>query len=164
MDKPKVRLRRLIITPLLNHNESVHHMRSALCTHVFRLCSSTDPVVHGSKHAGLGQMWVELEHFLQQNTSRNPFIYCEEEQELRCDESDEHPRHLDEKATGGGVTFGGYVKVQGAPYAYDQGAGAKRDNPKSTALLWFPHPLIWGVARSGGRILHLFRGTGKTTK
>ena len=100
-------------------------MRLALGTHVFRLCSSTDPVVHASKYSGFGQMWVELQHFFQQNTSRNSFVYCKVEQELRCDESGEHPRHLDEEATGDGVTFGGYVEVQGAPYAYDQGAETK---------------------------------------
>ena len=105
--------------PLVNHNESIHHMGLVLGTHVFRLCSSTGPVVHASKHSGLGQMWVELQHFLQQNTSLNPFIYCKIEEELRCDESDEHPRHLDEKAMGSSVTFGGYVEVQSAPYAYD---------------------------------------------
>ena len=80
-------------------------------------------------------MWMELQHFLQQSTSHNPFIYCEEEQALWCEESDEHPRHLDEKATGGGVTFGGYIEVQSAPYAYDQGAEAKRDDSKSAPLI-----------------------------
>ena len=87
-------------------------------------------------------MWVELQHFLQQNSSPNPFIYCEEEQELWCDERDEHPRHLDEEAAGDGVTFGGYVEMQSAPYAYDNGAEAKRDDPKCPPLLWFSHPLI----------------------
>ena len=85
---------------------------------------------------------VELQYFLQQHASRNPFIYREVEQDLRCDESDEHPRHLDEKATGDGVTFGGYVEVQGAPYAYDQGAEAKRDDTISTPLLGFSSPPI----------------------
>ena len=160
-----MRLRRplyRIITPLLSHNESLYHVSLELGTHIFRLCSSTDPVVHASEHSGLGQMWVELQHFLQQNTSHNSFIYCEEEQDLWCDESDEHPRHLDEKATGSGVTFGGYVEVDSAPYAYDQGAEAKRGDPKSAPLLWFCHPLIRGVARSGSiscRILHLFFGS-----
>ena len=122
MDKPEGRLRRLLYgttLPLLSRNESLHHVRLALGTHIFRLCSSTDPIVQASKPSGLGQMWVELQHFLQQNTSLNPFIYCKIEEELRCDESDEHPRHLDEKATGDGVTFGGYVEVHSAPYAYD---------------------------------------------
>ena len=124
MDKPEVRLRGLlygIITPLLRHNESVHHVSLALGTHV---CSFTDPVIHASKHSGLGQVWVELQHFLQQITNRNPFINCEVEQAFRCEESKDHPRHLEENATGDGVTSGGYVKVQSAPYAYDQGAEA----------------------------------------
>ena len=56
-------------------------------------------------------MWVELQHFLQQDASRNHLVYCKVEQELRCEESDEHPRHLDEKATGGGITSDGYIKV-----------------------------------------------------
>ena len=168
MDKSKVRLWCLlygIITPLLSHNGSLNHVSLALGTHIFRLGSSTDPVVHASKHSGLNQMWVEFLHFPQQNTSRNPFIYCEVEQELRCQESDEHPNYLDEKATGIGVTFGGYVKVQSAPYAYDQGAEAERDNPKSAPLLWFSHPPRWGVARNGSiipGILHLFCGSVKT--
>ena len=92
-------------------------------------------------------------------------MYCEEEQGLRCDESNDHPRHLDENATSDGVTSDGYVKVQSAPYAYDQGAEAKRDDPKSTPLLWFSHPLIWGVARSGSiccKIFHLFCGSVET--
>ena len=107
-------------------------------------------------------MWMELQHFLQQNANRNPFIYCEVEQDLRCDESDEHPRHLDEEAAGDGVTFSGYAKVHSTPYAYDQGTEAKRDDPKGTPLLWFCHPLIWRVSRSGSiscRILHVFCGS-----
>jgi len=80
-------------------------------------------------------MWVELQCFLQQSNSIDPFIYGEEEQDLRCDESDEHPRHLEEKAMGGAVMPDGYVKVQSAPYAYDQGGGAERDNPKSAPLV-----------------------------
>ena len=114
MDEAEVWLRRLlyeVITLLLRHNELLYHVILALDTHVFRPCSSTDPVVHASKHSGLGQMWVELQHFLQQKASRNHFVYCKVEQELRCEESDEHPRHLEEKATSGGVTLDGYVKV-----------------------------------------------------
>ena len=144
----------------------LYHVISALGTHVFRFCSSTDPVVHAGKLSGLDQMWVELLHFLQQYTGINPFIYCEEEQELRCEESDEHPRHLEEKTTGDSVTSFGYVEVQSAPYTYDQGAGAKRDNSKRAPPLWFGLPVIWGVARSCGigcKILHLFCGTVKTT-
>ena len=114
MDKAEVSLRRLlygIITLLLSQNESLYHVCLVLGTHVFRLCSSTDPVVHASKYSGLGQMWVVLQHFLQQNTSRNPFIYCEVEQDLRREERDYHPRHLEEKATGVGVTLDRYVEV-----------------------------------------------------
>ena len=168
MDKPKVRLRRLpygIITPLLNHNELLHRVRLESSTHISRLCSSTDPVVHASKHSRFGQIWVELQHSLQQKTSRNSFIYCEEEQELRCDESDEHPRQLDDNTTGGGVTFGVYAEVHSAPYAYDQGTEAKRGDPKGAPPFWFCLPLIQGVARSGSiscRILHLFRGSVKS--
>ena len=80
-------------------------------------------------------MWVEFVHFLQHVTSLNPFMYCEVKQDLRCEESEYHPKHLGEKATGGGVTFGGYAEVQSAPYAYDQGAEAKREDPKSAPLL-----------------------------
>jgi len=117
-----MRLRRLlyeIITPLLSHNELIDHGRLAFGTHVFRLYSFTDPVAHANKHPRLDQTWVELLHFPQQNLSIDPFIYCKEEQELRCEESDEHPRHLEEEATCGGVTSDGYVKVQSAPYAND---------------------------------------------
>ena len=103
---------------------------------------SADPFVHASKDSGLGQMWVELQHFLQQDISIDPFIYCEVEQELRCEESDEHPRQVEEKATGVGVTSAGYVEVQSAPYAYDHGAGAKRDDCKSAPPLWFGLPVI----------------------
>ena len=162
MDKPEIRLKRLVyatITPLLNHNEPLHHLRLVLGTHI---CS--DPLVQASQLSGLGQMWVDSQHFLHQSTSHNPFICCKEEQELRCEESDEHPRHLDEKATGVGVALGGYIEVQSAPYAYDQGAVAKRDDPKCTPLLWFFHPLIRGVAGTGStscRILHLVCGTVK---
>ena len=38
----------------------------------------------------------------------------------------------------------------------------KRDDPKSSLLLWFSHPPIMGVARTGSiscRILHLFCGS-----
>ena len=138
MDTPEVRLTRLlfwIITLLLNHNESLYQVRTVLGTHVFRLCASTDPVVHSSKQSGLGQMWVQLVHFLQQSINFNPFMYCEVKQDLRCEESEDHPKHLGEKATGGGVTFGGYVEVQSAPYTYDQGAEAYREDPKSAPLL-----------------------------
>ena len=124
VDKPEVWLRRLvygIITPLLSHNESLHHVSLELGTHV---ASSTDPVIHASKHSGHGQMWVELQHFLHQITSHHPFLYCEEEQGLRCEESEDHPSHLEANATSDSVTSGGYVKVQSAPYAYDQGAKA----------------------------------------
>ena len=70
-------------------------------------------------------MWVELQDFLQQYAGLDPFMYCEVKQDLRCEESDEHPRQLEEKATGFGVTPDRYVEVQSAPYAYDQGAEAK---------------------------------------
>ncbi len=160
MDKAEVRLRSPLyefITLLLSHNELLDHASLAWGAHVFRLCSSADPVVDVSKHSGLGQMWVELQHLLQQQGGRNPFIYCEVKQDLRCEESEDHPRHLEEKATGGSVTSDGYVKVQSAPYAYDQSAEAERDDAKSAPLLWFSHPQIWGVARSGGigcKIIH----------
>ena len=171
MDKTEVRLRRLlcdeVITLLLSHNELIDQGSSALGTHVVRLCSSTDPVPHASKQSGLGQMWMELQDFLQQNSCSNSFIYCEVEQELWCEESEDHPRNLEEKATGGGVTSGWYVKVQSAPYAYDQGAETKEDDPESAPLLWFFHPQIWDVARSGAigrRILHLFLWIGKDSR
>jgi hypothetical protein len=117
--------------------------------------------MQASKQSGLGQMWVGLQDFLQQNTSTNPFIYCEVKQELWCEESDDHPSHLEEKTTGGGLTFGRYVKVQSAPYTYDQGGKAKGNNPKGAPLVWFSHPQIWGIAGSseiGCRVLHLLTG------
>ena len=138
MDMPEVRLRRLLygtITLLLNHNESLYQVKTVLGTHVFRLCASTDPVVHSSKQSGLGQMWVQLVHLLQQLINLDPFVYCEVKQDLRCEESKYHPKHLSEKATGGSVTFGGYIEVQSAPYAYDQGAEAYREDPKCAPLL-----------------------------
>jgi hypothetical protein len=144
MDKTEVRLRLPlyeIITLLLSHSELLDHVSLALRAHVFRLCSSADVVIHVSKRSGpLGQMWVELQDFLQQSTSTNPFIYCEVEQKLRCEESDDHPRHLEDKATGGGVTSGRYVKVQSAPYAYDQGGEAEGENPKRGPLLVWSYP------------------------
>jgi len=82
MNKPEVRLRRLLnrtITLLLGQNESLYHVSLVLGTHAFRLRSSPDPVVHASKHSGLGQMWVELQRFLQQSLSRQLFNYCEVE-------------------------------------------------------------------------------------
>jgi hypothetical protein len=164
MDKPEVRLRRPLygIIILLNRNELLNHVNLGLCTHVFRLCSSTDIVIHALKYSGrLAQTWVGLQDCLQQNTSTNPFIYCEIEQDLWCEESDDHPSHLEEKTTGGGLTFGRYVKVQSAPYTYDQGGKAKGNNPKGAPLVWFSHPQIWGIAGSsdiGCRVLHLLTG------
>ena len=73
MDKPEVWLRRLlyeIITPLLSHNESLYHVRLVSGTHIF---GSVRPRI---------QLWVGLQDFLQQNTGRNSFIYCEVEQDL----------------------------------------------------------------------------------
>ena len=152
---------------LLNQNESHYHVSLALGTHAFRLCSSStdpvvhaskhpaDPVVHASKYSGFGQMWAGLQHFLQQNTSPDPFADCEEEQELRCEENDDHPRHLEEKVTGDAVTSDGYAELKSAPCAYDQGTEAKRGDPKSSSLLWSCHPPIWGGSISC-RILHLF--------
>src|SRR5258706_2632903 len=67
MDKSEVRLRRPlygIITPLLSHNGSLYHISLALGTHILRLCSSMDPIIHASKQSGLGQLWLELQHFL----------------------------------------------------------------------------------------------------
>ena len=96
----------------------------------------------------------------------DPFIYREKEQELRCEESDEHPKHLEEKATSWMVAPGWNVQVKSAPYAYDQCTEAKRDDPERAPLLWFSHPQICGVARGSGigcRILHLFGGSIKTT-
>ena len=63
------------------------------------------------------------------------------------------------------MTSDGYVKVQSAPYAYNQRAEAKQDDPESAPLLWLSHPQVWGVARSGGtgrRVLHMFYGSVKT--
>ena len=78
---------------------------------------------------------MERQYSLHQNISTESFIYCEEEQEFRGEESDERPGNVEEKPTDRGVTSGGYVKVQIIPCAYDQRAEAKRDNPESTPLL-----------------------------
>jgi len=94
------------------------------------------------------------------------FNAIKQEQELRREESNEHPKHLEDKATCGAVTFGGNVEVQSAPYAYDHSTEAKRDDPESAPLFWFWHPRVWGVVRSGGigrRILHLLCGSLQTT-
>ena len=51
MDKAEVWLRPPLhefITLLLDKNKLLYHVRLALGTHSFRLCSSTDPVVHAS--------------------------------------------------------------------------------------------------------------------
>jgi len=134
------------------------HGSLVLGTHVFRHYSFNS-VVQAIKHSGLDQTWVELLHFLYQLYSIYQFIYCEVEQELWVEERDEHPKQLEEKATPGALTFGGYVKVYSAPYAYDQSAEANRDDPESAPMLWFIHPRFLGIARSdsiGRKILHLF--------
>ena len=82
MDKAEVRLRCPlydVIMLLLNHNELLYHVNLALGAHVFRLCSSTEIVIHATQNSGLGQMWVVLERLLQQDTSPDPFIYCQVE-------------------------------------------------------------------------------------
>ena len=110
-------------------------------------------------------MWVELQYCLQQPTSLDEFIDCEEEQEFWGAESDECPRHLGDKPTDSRVTSGGYLQVRVVPCAYDQGAEAKRNDSESPPLLWFWHPYLWGVAGSGGigrKVLHLFCGSVKT--
>ena len=162
MNKAEMRFRRLlyeVITLLLpGHNESFDHVRT-LGAHICRLCSFMGIA---SQHSGLGQTRMELQHFPQQSTSTDSFIYCEEEQELRCEESEEHPKHMEEKAPCLGVALGGNVEVQSAPYADDQGAEAKRDDPESAPQLWFFHPQIWGIARSGGIGCRIIHGSVKT--
>lgn len=57
---------------------------------------------------------------------------------------------------------GGYVKVQCAPYAYDHGAEAERENAKCGSLVRFSNPQIQRVARSGSvswEVLHLVYGS-----
>jgi len=157
MDKAEIRLGRLP-----NHSESLDHVR-VLGAHICRLCSSRDIAI---KHTGLGQVWVELQYFLQQGTSTDSLIYCHEEQELRCEESNDHPKHMEEKATGGSVSSDRYAEVNGIPYAYNQGVEAKHDDPESAPPSWFCFPRKWGVPRSGGigrRIIHLSCGSVKAT-
>ena len=74
MDNAEMLLRRPryeITTPLLSRNELIDNGSLALSAHIFRLSSSTDPVVYASKHPRprLGQMWVERQYFLYQSTS-----------------------------------------------------------------------------------------------
>ena len=148
---------------LLSCNELLDHMR-ALGAYKYPLYSFTDVSPCVSKQSGPSQMWVDHCYFLHHSISTDSFIYCEVEQELWCEESDDHPKHLEEKAMGVGVMSGGYVKVQSIPCAYDQGAEAKQDDPESAPLVWFWHPYLWGVARSSGigcRIPHLFCGSVK---
>ena len=92
-------------------------------------------MIHASKHSRLGQIFVEPQYPLHQNLSIDSFIYCEEEQKFRGEESDERPRNVEEKPTDRGATSGGYVKVQIVPCSYDQRAEAKRDDPESAPLL-----------------------------
>ena len=99
--------------------------------------------------------------FLQQNTSVNSFIYCKVEQGLWCEKSEEHPSDLEEKAMGGSVTSGRYVKVQCTPHAYDHGAEAERENTKCGSLCGFSDPQIRRIAWSGSvgwEDLHLVYG------
>ena len=148
-------------TRLLSHNELLDHVRAS-GAYRYPLYSSADVLPYASKQSGPGQMWVDRQYFLHHNLNTDSFIYCEEEQDLRCEESGDHPIHLEEKATSIGVTSGGYVKVQSIPCAYDQGAEAKQDDPESAPLVWFWHPHLLGVASSdiGRRIPHLFCGSG----
>ena len=86
--------------------------------------------------------------------------------ELQCEESEGHPRHLEEEATGVGIMFDGYVKVYSAPYAYGQGTEAKRDDPKCSPLSWFSHPQRRVVSTSGSiawKTIHPVCGIVKTT-
>ena len=60
---------------------------------------------------------------------------------------------------GGSVTSGRYVEVQCAPYAYDHGADAERENPNSGPLVRFSNPQMWKIAWSGNiccEVLHLW--------
>ena len=62
---------------------------------------------------------------------------------------------------GGSGTTDGYVKVQSAPYTYDEGAEAEGENPKCGSLLGFSYPQIRRIAGSGSigcSVLHLFIG------
>ena len=110
-------------------------------------------------------MWVDCQGPLHQHSSINPLIYCQVEEDLWCEESDDHPRNLEEKPTGGSVTSGGYVEVQSAPYAYDNGGEADGEDSKRSPLLGLSNPQIRRIARSGSigcRVLHLFYGSRQT--
>ena len=147
-------------TLLLSDNELLNHRR-ALGAYKYPLYCSADVLPYATPQFGLGQFFVDRQYFLHHNISTDSFIYCEKEQEFWGVESDDHPGDLEEKATGIGITFLRYIKVHSVPYAYDQGAEAKRDDPESAPEAWFFPPAFWKVARSGGSgrgIVHLFCG------
>jgi len=110
-------------------------------------------------------MWVEFQGPLHQSSSINPLSYCQVEEDLWCEESDNHPTKLEEKATGGTVTSGGYVEVYSTPHAYDSGGEAHGEDSKRSPLLGLSNPQIRRIAGSGGigcRVLHLFYGSVQT--
>jgi hypothetical protein len=50
------------------------------------------------------------------------------------------PEDMGKKAAGGTVACVWYAKVHSAPYTYDQGGQADREDPKCAPLLWFFNP------------------------
>ena len=70
---------------------------------------------------------------------------------------------MGEEATGGTTAWDGYVKVDSAPYAYDQSPDADDEYLKGAPLRRSFSPRVLGVAGSrvvGWRVLHLFLGQG----
>jgi len=79
-------------------------------------------------------------------------MYCDVEQSLWRDESDEHPRNMEEKSMNETVACRGDVEVHSTPYTYGQGAEAEGEDPKRGPLPQFSNPQ---KRRIGFRVLHL---------
>ena len=57
-----------------------------------------------------------------------------------------------------------FIPCKSNCYAYDQGAEAKPDDPRSAPVVWFLPPLLWVAVRSNGigpGIIHQFCGSVK---
>ena len=137
------------------------HEGLVLDTHIFQIRRSTDIVTHASKHSRFGQTsrWEVFHRILRQSVDIDTLVYCDVEQSLRSEESNEHPRYTDEETMDRTVACGGYVKMESAPNTYDDGAEAKGENPKRGPLPRFSNPQERRIAGSGSiayNVLHLF--------
>lgn len=124
-------------------------------THVFQLCLSSDIPIHADKHSRLGRLSrrKEFHGLLCQKASTNSLTYCDVEESLWCNESNDHPTTLEEKARDESVACGGYVEVRSGPYTYDHGTEAEGEDPKRGPLFWFSNPQKWRIVF---RLLHPF--------